>query len=593
MIENIVVYTVIFGDGYSLPPFVPAEGVDHICFTDQNDLEARNWQILRVAPMLPDDLPRSSREQKIRAHRWLSGYDASIYIDPSVVLTKSATEIWNKMVPDREIFFGCFRHSFRSSLTEEFEAVQQQQLDTPTVIAELHSTIRRHNLELFQQKPFWGGLIARRHNDPRCIEVMELWHSLVLRYSRRDQLSLPVALAASEARQIFSLEQDIQQSSFHHWPRAGYRRPLRYYRGFLPYSEYRLPFSDGKEPNDPKRTAEIVSSSNLFKRGALRCAFHREGSPRRWLRRLLMQDKAGGQVRAPFRRIVFKKRGTPRQLFSHWTELSDPQNFKMNEELAMEDWRRTLDNHLLSSNSAALKFLREKGRTQLHPIAYLATEAILIAREQGFAASLKNFRALADYHEKIGRIDFPKSLTSKSKPSRQGPIAEPIKYQAIAEKVVVYTALFEPNQCLHPILTEHQNLNFICFTDQDIAARGWITMRHPPPFEDKDLSSLYFKILAHELFPDREASLYIDPNTLLMGRLEAMIGRWLAHHDIVMWRHPERSDIGAEAEQMILQQHDRPDIICEQMMNYLASGTPRAAGLYDTSFIGADMIPLP
>ena len=83
--QGLVVYTCVFGEGYGLP-HVDGPG-KRLCFTDRNNLEPRGWTVVRVDALLPGDSARSSREQKIRPHRWLHGYDRSIYVDPSLSCT--------------------------------------------------------------------------------------------------------------------------------------------------------------------------------------------------------------------------------------------------------------------------------------------------------------------------------------------------------------------------------------------------------------------------------------------------------------------------------------------------------------------------
>lgn len=75
---------------------------------------------------------------------------------------------------------------------------------------------------------FGGGVLARRHNEPACIDVMEVWFTHILRYSRRDQLSLPLALAYLSHTQQNILLADIHQTEFHKWPVSDKPKPIGY-----------------------------------------------------------------------------------------------------------------------------------------------------------------------------------------------------------------------------------------------------------------------------------------------------------------------------------------------------------------------------
>lgn len=62
---------------------------------------------------------------------------------------------------------------------------------------------------------------------PHVIEAMSFWWEMILRYSRRDQLSLPLAISQARARcNVISL--DNFSSEFHSWPAADNRQRSRY-----------------------------------------------------------------------------------------------------------------------------------------------------------------------------------------------------------------------------------------------------------------------------------------------------------------------------------------------------------------------------
>ena len=227
--DRLVVYTCIYGDGYELATTYPAPSVDYICFTDQDNLEPRGWQVVVTSPSLPADPARSSREQKIRPHRWLPDHNRSLYIDPSVELVTDPTALWNLLLGSAsDAVFGALVHSARDSLLEEFAAVLDNQFDAPHVVHEQLEAYTLTDPQSLQLKPVWGGILARRHHDRICVEAMEDWHTHVMRYSRRDQLSLPGVLSRVPADQLHLVAEDNRISEFHRWPRQGYTRPAAY-----------------------------------------------------------------------------------------------------------------------------------------------------------------------------------------------------------------------------------------------------------------------------------------------------------------------------------------------------------------------------
>lgn len=231
--NDLVVYTTIMGGNYTLPPVPESSEVQYICFTDRQYFQANGWAIREVNPILPNDLPRSSREPKICPHRYLAEFERSIYIDPSVELLQEPMKIWDSLVAE-SVVVSAFYHSFRDSLLDEFIAVLDQQLDNSATIAEQFNSYSSLGTSALNQKPVWGGFLLRRHNDKNCIEAMETWFAHVLRYSRRDQLSLPIVLESVPhlRRQIVHLEN--HESEFHCWPRNGYARPKEYEKSSKP-----------------------------------------------------------------------------------------------------------------------------------------------------------------------------------------------------------------------------------------------------------------------------------------------------------------------------------------------------------------------
>jgi len=229
MNTSLIIYTSVFGDGYNLPRVRPTSGVDYVCFTDQQNLEANNWIIEVVQPILTSDPARSSRDPKIRPHIFLRDYTRSIYIDPSVEIICDPLELWNFLVNSEDIVFGAMLHSFRDTLRNEFRAVLSRGLDSEHILAEQFMAYKELTHQALELRPVWGGMLARRHNAPECINAMEKWFASVLRYSRRDQLSLPIILSEMSSGVINLRDCSIHETEFHKWPIEGYSRAPRYY----------------------------------------------------------------------------------------------------------------------------------------------------------------------------------------------------------------------------------------------------------------------------------------------------------------------------------------------------------------------------
>jgi Protein of unknown function (DUF616) len=227
--EKLVVYTAAFGEGFDLPPVIPSHNVHYKCFTNLPTLTSEEWEIILVDPILPHDLPRSSREQKIRPHRWLSEFSKSLYIDTRVAILNDPQELWNLLIgSDLETFFGAFLHNRRSTVLAEFAMVARMGLDSEKAISAHLNFFRSTDPAALTLKPIWGGMLARRHMAPECMLAMEAWHKQVMKYSRRDQLSLPSVLQNLSPRSAHFIDGEIGSSDFHIWPKSIDQKPPGY-----------------------------------------------------------------------------------------------------------------------------------------------------------------------------------------------------------------------------------------------------------------------------------------------------------------------------------------------------------------------------
>ena len=220
MPPRVCVYSVLVGGYEKLleQPVARSSDYDFILFTDDRDLTSETWQIRTEELILPQDPARSSRYAKLLPHRALPGHDVSIYIDNSLLLREPPEIILADLLPDDSVFV-LNAHDFRETVRDEFEAVVAGELDAPWVCAEQMEHYESWHPEVLQGKPLWSGFMIRRHRDPLLIRTMELWWTQLLRYSRRDQLSLTMALRETGLEPTI-LSLDSRASRYHEWPQV-------------------------------------------------------------------------------------------------------------------------------------------------------------------------------------------------------------------------------------------------------------------------------------------------------------------------------------------------------------------------------------
>jgi hypothetical protein len=214
---RICVYTVLLG-GYDtlLEQVVAANSkADFLCFSDSQSIVSETWRLERVDPLLPQDLHRSSREYKILGHPVLQQYDVTICIDASVLLRSTPEQIVAQLLPE-EFDMALLAHSYRDTVLDEFDEVVRLNYDDRFRVYEQLTDYAVHFPEALDARPLWGGMLIRR-NTQNVADAMRIWFYQVLRYSRRDQLSLPFALQTAGLTPHV-VELDNFQSELHEWP---------------------------------------------------------------------------------------------------------------------------------------------------------------------------------------------------------------------------------------------------------------------------------------------------------------------------------------------------------------------------------------
>jgi hypothetical protein len=217
------VFTALMGDYEELneQPMALQSKLPFICFTDNPDLTSETWQIRLLPPMFGLDPARSQRDVKLRPFVHLPEYELSLYIDNSVLLTRPPEQIFEELAPASGIFL--FRHSFRDSVLDEFLEVAKRGLDDQARIFEQLNHYSLLHPEVLEERPYWGGMLLCDHRIPTVRTTLDIWYANVLRYSRRDQLSVNAAFRQAGFVPD-TTDADNRESAFHSWPHTSGRK---------------------------------------------------------------------------------------------------------------------------------------------------------------------------------------------------------------------------------------------------------------------------------------------------------------------------------------------------------------------------------
>lgn len=165
---------------------------DFICFTDDLTMKANGWTLCRMPnEVLKYSIHKQQRLVKMLPHIFLpKQYKISLYIDSNlkIISLDLYRNFFQKYPLDNE-FIYINRHPERDCLYDEAIACKVKNKDDPNTI---DRQIARYRAEGFP--PHFGlfenNILLRKHNDERCIRLMNAWARELIRGSRRDQLGL-------------------------------------------------------------------------------------------------------------------------------------------------------------------------------------------------------------------------------------------------------------------------------------------------------------------------------------------------------------------------------------------------------------------
>jgi len=190
-----VIYTCITGNYEALVPLTNRQSdFDYVCFTDNSGLTSDFWE-LRPVPqeLLKLSCVKQQRMIKICPHRYLPDYDESIWIDGAVDVLSDPNKFIEKFCSDSNKSVFIRKHPNRNCIYTEGLTCIKLRKDKAAIVNPQLDKYRKENF------PRNFGLaetniIYRKHKNPYCVKLMDLWAIELLNGSHRDQLSFNYAL---------------------------------------------------------------------------------------------------------------------------------------------------------------------------------------------------------------------------------------------------------------------------------------------------------------------------------------------------------------------------------------------------------------
>jgi len=189
--RRIAVYSACIGAYDSL--VAPArwnDRFDYFVFVNDAVKDAGGFTI-RPATFLHQDATRTARFVKTHPHVLLGDYDVAIWVDSNVALLDDLDAAVDDFLRSGRPVAGV-PHQHRSTVSEEFAACLERAKDDPEVIERQRAAYRSIGFECNDliETP-WMMFDLRDERVPR---FLDFWWAEIEKHSRRDQLSVNLAL---------------------------------------------------------------------------------------------------------------------------------------------------------------------------------------------------------------------------------------------------------------------------------------------------------------------------------------------------------------------------------------------------------------
>lgn len=193
--SKIAVYTVNTGnyDTNLYEPMYINPICDFFIITDNDIPKESIWKKISInsIPGIKDMTNlEKARYVKLHPHLIFDKYDYSLFIDGNIEIIADILPIFTELGDNS---FATHIHPFDNCLYSEAN----------TILALNKANVSQVKKQIFNYKKngfpknyglFETNILARKHNDPKCITLMNEWWNQMCKYTMRDQLSLTYCL---------------------------------------------------------------------------------------------------------------------------------------------------------------------------------------------------------------------------------------------------------------------------------------------------------------------------------------------------------------------------------------------------------------
>lgn len=213
---KIICYTTIFDNYDDLLIPIHYENLlreaSFLCFTDNKNLQSDFWEIIHV-DRIYEDPTRENRYFKLCAHEVLPKHEISIYIDGNVQLKAFSLFPFINLVFSNNYEMAILKHPKRNCLYDEGDVCITKKKDNMEIIK---SQLDFYKLSGFPELyGLWACTIIFRKNTVSVKKICQDWFEQVLKYSRRDQISLPYVFWSNKFFKFSTLDWNWENNDFY------------------------------------------------------------------------------------------------------------------------------------------------------------------------------------------------------------------------------------------------------------------------------------------------------------------------------------------------------------------------------------------
>lgn len=146
-------------------------------------------------------------------------------------------------------------------------------------------------------------------------------------------------------------------------------------------------------------------------------------------------------------------------------------------------------------------------------------------------------------------------------------------------KIAIYTSIFGNYDRLRKPRVINPNIDYFCFTDNDLKCKPWKIIKVKPQTKNLRLENRRYKILANKFLNEYDYLLYLDGNFIIKDDLSKYFEDWLKKSDIAFIKHPKRNCIYEEFEALLKLGIVDNEKLINQRERYKKNGHPKNYGL--------------